>query len=215
MINKNILLVLSIITTAIILTGCIEENSTQNNIAGQSTTNQNVVNVDNPSEQLLKYAITTGPQDSAVSIIVASDFECPACRSTHQEFKKTIEEYYDQVQFGYIAYPLSYHPDALTGAKAVEAAQLQGKGWEMFERLFEDDVFDVTKIELFANELDIDMDQFDKDMSSQEVENKINQSMKLLNQLNLTGTPTYYINGVEFTKSITKQNLSQAINEKL
>lgn len=205
--NKKIMI--CILATAVISVfmgaGCGETTTPQDSgnqqVLGGATTSAPSVTMA-PAEankKLLELAITTGPKDSTATIIEASDFECPACRSIQPEFAQTIEKYRDRVQFGYVPFPLSYHKNAMPAALTVAAAQLQGKGWEMYERFFEGSSFDVSKIDQVAKDLNLDMDKFNSDKDSAEIKAKVDQSIQLLESLNLQGTPTFYINGVEFT----------------
>lgn len=201
---------------SLINVGCA--NSTQvgsnkNTSTAQST--KEPVSNEKANDKLYEMAIKTGSDDSKVTIIEASDVECPACRSIHPEFKKVVEEYKDKVRFGYVPYPLSYHEDAMPGALAIEAANLQGKGWEMHEALFDADSYDASIIEEKAKEIGLDMDKFNSDKDSQELKDKIDEAMQFLNDLELQGTPTFYINGVEYQGTPYYANLSAEIEERL
>mgnify|MGYP000903935182 CR=1 FL=1 len=219
--NKNIIVSFFVLSLALTLSGagC---NTNNNANATNNTTNvsatavaSSTANSEESNKKLLEYAITTGPKDSKVTIIEASDFQCPACRSIQPNFKQVVEKYRDQVQFGYVPYPLSYHENALPAAKAVEAAQIQGKGWEMYEKLFEGDSLDITKIDQVAKDLGLDMDKFNSDKDSTDVANKITNVQALLDNLNLQGTPTFYINGVEFTGNPTLAGFETQIKQLL
>lgn len=218
--KKNLIVSFFILSLILTFTGAgcnTNNNTTTSTTAPVSTvpTAATTVNGEENNKSLLEYAITTGPKDSKVTIIEASDFQCPACRSIQPNFKQAIDKYRDQVQFGYVAYPLSYHENALPAAKAVEAAQIQGKGWEMYEKLFEGSELDMTKIEQVAKDLGLDIDKFNSDRASTEVESKINNAKALLETLNLQGTPTFYINGVEFTGNPTLAGFETQIKKLL
>lgn len=197
--------------------GCNNNQSSSNEKVKNNQTTQTETKVSNEyaKEQLLDLAITVGLKDANMVIIEASDFECPACRSIHPEFKKTVEKYKDKIMFGYIPYPLSYHPNAMNAALAVEAANIQNKGWEMYELLFEGQNFNPDIIETRAQELGLDINKFNQDRESEEAKSQIEKSRQLLNELGLQGTPTFYINGNEYQNSPTFANLSAEIEERL
>lgn len=204
----SLLNLLIILLMAIALTGC--NNNSQNTISKEQT-EQKGFNT-NVNEKLAKLSINTGHKDSKITIIEASDFECPACRSIHKEFKKTVEKYKDSVNFGYIAFPLSYHKNALAAACAVEAANLQEKGWEMHEKLFEQTDLSDEGLKNAANELNLDIEKWENDRNSEQVKNRIQDSINLLNDLNIQGTPTFYINGGEYTGNPSLTNFEKEIN---
>ena len=208
--TKKILLGLAIIASVFIFSGCGSEDNAQ--VAGTQTQSADATEV---NQKLAELAITTGPTDAKVTIIEASDFECPACRHWAPEFDKTVQKYVDKVKFGYIPFPLSYHESAMPAALAVEAAAKQGKGWEMFTKLFEGEALDLGKIDTTAKDLGLDMDKFNADKDSQEVKDKIEKAKTLLTDLNLQGTPTYYINGQEYSGTPTLDALSIEIDKLL
>ena len=218
--EKNNLMILStaLFLSIMIFTGANCSNSDSANTNGkvknaQDTIKTNKLSAEKANEELAKLAITIGPEDAKTTIIEASDLECPACKSTHTEFAKTVDKYKDSVKFGYLPYPLSYHPNALLAAYAIEAANLQEKGWEMHDKLFEAQTLDENSINTLAQELELNMDQFKIDIDSDTVKQKINDSKALLDELGLTGTPTFYINGIEYQRSPSFANLSIEIEK--
>ena len=77
-----------------------------------------------------------GPPDAPVTIVEFSDYECPACRSTHEVVKQVRAAYGDRVQWIYKEYPLRRHKEAFKAAEASHCAEDQGKFWEYQEKLF-------------------------------------------------------------------------------
>jgi len=216
--KKNLIISIFVFSLLLILPGAgcgSDKGENPQVLSGTTSASSSPVNTEANNKRLLEYAITTGPKDTTVTIIEASDFECPACRSIQPEFAKVIEKYRDRVQFGYVAFPLSYHKSALPAALAVEAAQQQGKGWEMYEKFFEGSTFDESKIDQIAKDLGLDMDKFNTDKASDTTKAKIDGSMNLLETLNLQGTPTFYVNGTEFNGNPTFSGFEAEIKKLL
>ncbi len=219
--NNIILITSTLLFCLMIFTGANCSNnqptSTDSGTVKNASTSQaeTIKSNDDVNNELVKLAITVGPSDSKVTIIEASDIECPACRSVHPEIAKTVEAYKDKVQFGYLPYPLSYHADALPAAYAIEAANLQGKGWEMHDALFEASEYDENGIVAAAQNIGLDMDKFNSDRVSDEIKKKIDDSKTLLDELGLAGTPTFYINGTEYQSNPSFSNLSAQIDKLL
>ncbi len=92
--------------------------------------NPPTVNVDTQGAPAL------GPSDAPVTVVEFSDYECPACRATHEVVKQVRAAYGDKVQWIYKEYPLRSHKDAFKAAEASHCAQDQGKFWEYQEKLF-------------------------------------------------------------------------------
>ena len=93
--------------------------------------------------------------------------------------------------------PLSFHKEAHKAAQASFAAQQQGKFWEYYDLLFQrqaDLKQDQTLYEI-AEQLQLDMDRFRKDLDSKRFEPRVDEDLRLANQLGANGTPTFFING--------------------
>jgi hypothetical protein len=79
-----------------------------------------------------------GPRNARVSLVEYADFECPYCGRAYVEVHDVLQRMRGQVQFVFRHFPLSQaHPHALLASEAAEAAGAQGKFWEMYSRLFE------------------------------------------------------------------------------
>jgi cyclophilin family peptidyl-prolyl cis-trans isomerase/protein-disulfide isomerase len=82
-------------------------------------------------------AHTSGPADAPVTIVVFSDYQCPYCALLAAVLKQIRLTHPEDVRLVFVNTPLSTHDkDALT-TQAVEAADLQGKYWEMHDLLFD------------------------------------------------------------------------------
>ena len=78
-----------------------------------------------------------GPSDAAVTILVFSDYQCPACAYVARVLKQIVQAHPDDVRLIYRDYPLAQDDKAGLAIQAVDAAGLQGKFWEMHDLLFE------------------------------------------------------------------------------
>lgn len=145
-----------------------------------------------------------GPDDAMITLIEYTDFFCPYCGMAFQEFEKLMEKYPDEIRLVYRPLPLdSLHPTAPIAAQAAEAAGLQGKFWEMYSAIFsnQETLAPMTAEELKedlktkAEELELDVDQFVKDMESQELIDKIANAAKTMFDSGINSTPTVLANG--------------------
>ena len=84
---------------------------------------------------------------------------------------------------------------ALPSAKAALAARNQGKFWEFHDRLFAENNLSMESIDKIARDLNLNMEQFKKDMESPEVIAQINKDLMEAQNAGVTGTPTPFING--------------------
>lgn len=166
-----------------------------------------------------------GKKDSKVALIEYGDYQCPGCAQAYGPLKAASEKYEDQIVFVFRNFPLTtIHPNARAAAAAAEAAGLQGKFWEMHDRLYADqaswkDLDPNQRTSYFANLADtlgLDVEKFKKDMTGEQVGKKINYDIELGKKANVTGTPAVFLDG----KSIgdawqTEDKLNEAIEKAL
>jgi protein-disulfide isomerase len=141
-----------------------------------------------------------GPKDAKVTIIVWSDFECPACGHTMPFIDKVVEKYSAHVRLVHKFYPLAdKHVYAEGAARAAIAAMKQGRYWEMERALFENQTA-LTEGDLmsYAGELKLDLDRLRADMKSDAAKQMIERDKADADRAGLRGTPFILINGREF-----------------
>lgn len=145
-----------------------------------------------------------GKADSKVVLIEYGDFQCPTCGTTHPIIRSLSEKYKDQMAFVFRNFPITNaHPNARAAAAAVESAGLQGKYWDMHNKLFESQqawssLSPNDRGGYFTNaakELGLDTEKFNTDMASANVTRKISFDQALGKKDNVSGTPTVFLNG--------------------
>lgn len=138
-----------------------------------------------------------GPADAKVTIIEFSDFQCPYCKRGADTMAEVMKAYPKDVKVAFKNLPLPFHKDARPAAQAALAAGKQGKFWEMHDALFENQrslskEFYLAK----AKELGLNVDQFTKDMESDEIKKQIDADSELGAKNGIQGTPGFFVNGV-------------------
>lgn len=143
-----------------------------------------------------------GANSKNVELMVYSDFQCPACAQFYPLEKQVVDKYINDIKFTFRHYPLdSIHPNARAAHRAAEAAGLQGKVFEMHDLLYERNQEWVnlsspqSTFEQYAVNLGLNLDKFKTDYASESVNATINADKKEGNSKQITGTPTYFING--------------------
>ena len=125
-----------------------------------------------PSITLADHA--RGPDDAAVTLIEYSDFECPACAAYYPLIEKLLNESSTTIRFVYRHYPLypQPHQNSFIAAQAAEAADKQGRFWDMYRKLFENQTVwtgsksAVTLFESYAKEIGLNVETYKKDFDS-------------------------------------------------
>lgn len=143
-----------------------------------------------------------GPENAPITIVEYLDFECEACRVYHSIVKQLKADYKDDLRLVIRYYPLPGHMNAMTSAQAAEAAGKQGKFWEMYDVLYENmpewggkQTADPKLFEKYASQIGLNMEQYQQDVVSSAVRDRINQDKSSGNALAINGTPTFFING--------------------
>ena len=107
-----------------------------------------------------------------------------------------MKEYPKDVKIVFKHLPLSFHNKAQGAAEASEAARIQGKFWEMHDKIFADQraMSDAKYLE-YAAELNLDVEKFKKDLKSDKVQQQIAKDKAEAAKLGVTGTPGFFVNG--------------------
>lgn len=146
-----------------------------------------------------------GNLNSKVTLVEYGDYECPVCESYFTTITQVAQQYNSQIKYQFRNLPLSQiHPNAIAGARAAEAADLQGKYWQMHNMLYEYSNWDEWSTSsnpepyfwTYASSLGLNVNKFKTDFASAEVNNRIQAD---LNAFAKTGeqeaTPTFFLNG--------------------
>ena len=140
---------------------------------------------------------TTGAAANKIVLLEFSDFQCPFCAQAEPTVKEFIAQNQDQVTLVYKHFPLSQiHPQAESSALAAWAAQKQGKFWEYHNALFaQQNELGEALYMTIAEDLNLDLEQFNRDRNSPEAKAAINKDLELAQQVGVRGTPFFALNG--------------------
>ncbi|MET1006008.1 MAG: thioredoxin domain-containing protein [Propionibacteriaceae bacterium] len=158
---------------------------------------------------------------SDVTFVEFLDFECESCGAAFPIVEQLREKYAGQVTFVARYFPLDSHFNAERAARAVESAARQGKFEEMYQMMFQtqlewgeeqephDDLF-----RGYAEELGLDMAEYDTDYASAEVKDRVQRDVDDGLELGVQGTPTFYIDG-ELVQPESAEDLAVALDAAL
>ena len=138
-----------------------------------------------------------------LTITEFGDFECPACGQYHPLVKQLLTDFSGKINFVFRNFPLTQHKNAQIASQAAEAAGLQGKYWQMHDKLYEsqsdwETASDAKGVFIsYAEKLGVDVNKFKIDIDSSAIKNKIQSDTNDGNLAKVDATPTYYINGVK------------------
>jgi protein-disulfide isomerase len=164
---------------------------------------------DAPSTNTSISATSHTQGNGPVTLVEYGDFECPGCGRFHPVLKQVKEKYGDKITFQFRNFPLTQiHQNAMIAHRAAEAADKQGKFWEMHDFLYENQSSWVAQagatqssassiIEAFARQLNLNMDQFNSDRASSTVNDAIQADIRAGQDLRVDSTPTFFLDGTK------------------
>ena len=184
---------------------------------------------DDASEQLrLRYGATNaatvnttgapalGPESAPVTLVEFSDYECPHCAHAIPIIRQVEHDFPGRLRVVHMNFPLSGHTHALAAARAGLAAGRQGKFWEMHDLLFANQrSLEPADIDRLARQLGLDLARFHSDAASAEVEAAIQATRHEGERLEISGTPTIYINGRRYELPVERAMLRDWIQEEI
>lgn len=150
----------------------------------------------------LKAAPVTGNPNATVTIVEFADFECPVCRQLHEAIRGLLPKY-PQVRLVFKDFPLEQmHPWARTGALAGRCAYQQDVKafWKMYDNLYDNqDLISAAnawdKTVDYAGQAGLKPDVFKSCMTSPEATAAVDASISNGKLLDVTSTPTLFVNG--------------------
>ena len=165
---------------------------------------------DNKAAPVQPTSHTFGDGKSGVVLKEYGDFQCPGCGAFFPILKQVKEKYKEQITFQFINFPLSQiHPNAQAAHRAAHAAGNQGKFWEMHDQLYEnqntwkDSINTTRDFEAYATQLGLDIPKFKIDFASSETNSIIQADIRTGQDLKVTGTPTFFLDGKQIEDNNT------------
>jgi len=165
-----------------------------------------------------------GPPNAPVTIVLYSDFECPACKEEAKTLRDNlVKAYPTQVRVVFRDYPLDQiHPWARTAAIAARCMYRQNPQtfWDFYDWIYEHQA-DVTpanvndKMAEFAKQKNLDALQFSRCTDNKSTEPDIDKSVAEAKSLEVEQTPTMFINGRIIGGAVPWDNLKAIIDGEL
>lgn len=159
-----------------------------------------------------------GPADAPIVLVEFSDFQCPYCKSFHDEtYRDLLAAYPGKIRFVYRHLPLtSIHPEAFPSAEASMCANEQNVFWKYHEKLFENQ--DNLGRDLYvqiAADLRLDMSMFEECLNAEKYQDLIQQDLEFALNLGVGSTPTFFINGLALVGAQPLETFKQVIDKEL
>jgi Na+/H+ antiporter NhaA len=137
-----------------------------------------------------------GPDRAPVTLVEYGDLECPYCGQAEPVIRELLAES-GELRYVWRHLPLTdVHPHAQLAAEATEAAAAQGRFWEMHDQLLEHQgALTARDLMRYAAQVGLDLERFARDMRQRAGEAKIAADVDSADLSDVSGTPTFFING--------------------
>lgn len=170
-----------------------------------------------------------GSTSSGVKLVEYGDYECPYCGQYYPLVKQVVDQYKDKIQFQFRNLPLTQiHKNAFAGARAAEAASLQGKFWQMHDKLYDNqdpngasgwvasnDPLNDYFVN-FARQIGLNVSKFKTDYSSQQVNDTINADLAAFKKTGAEeATPAFFLDGKQIHPGYSLSDFKKAIDTEL
>jgi protein-disulfide isomerase len=144
-----------------------------------------------------------GRADAPVTIDLYEDFQCPVCETWGQSVFPSLVT--NELAAGTVK--IAFHdmaflgPESIAAAKAAQAAEQQGRFWDMWATLYANQgrensgAFSNDRLIAMATQLGLDTAKFQTDMASAATQAAVDASRAAAGAVGVTSTPTLVIAG--------------------
>jgi protein-disulfide isomerase len=168
-------------------------------------------------EFALDQSPSLGSPGAAVTMVEFADFLCFHCARSARTYHQLLERYPGQVRWVFKHFPLrTRRPDHDIAHLASVAAEAQGKFWPMHALLFQHQkTLGREEVKRLAQELNLDAEPFARIVDGRRMRAAILRDTDLGRRLQVTATPTTFINGRRVVGAQPIRELRKVIDEEL
>jgi protein-disulfide isomerase len=149
-------------------------------------------------------------------VVVYGDYQCPYTRRALQAVTRLERRIGDQFRLVFRHFPLrEIHPNAQGAAELAEAADGQGKFWEVHDHLFaHQDKLDPANLSTYAVQFGIPSEGDDPGHfeAGHEYADRVENDLQGGIRSGVEGTPTIFINGFAHRDNYDEATLERAIS---
>jgi Na+:H+ antiporter, NhaA family len=156
-----------------------------------------------------------GPADAPLELVMYGDFQCPFCTASQPILRRVRDRLDGRLRFAFRHYPVrSVHPDAERAAQASEAAAAQGAFWAMHDALYGlRGQLGLEDIVGAAAAIGLDAERIRADVEAGTYAARVQSDVVSGDAGGVTGTPTFFANGVRHVGAFDAQSLIAALTE--
>jgi protein-disulfide isomerase len=158
-----------------------------------------------------------GPATAPVTLVEYGDFECPQCGAARPIVARVVDTFGDRLRFVFRHFPLTNsHPNAQHAAEEAEWASGLNAFWPMYEALYDAQkhLSDARMLNV-AEGLGLPRAELQQAWAAHTFIARIKEDFASGIASGVTGTPSFFINGVRHEGGWDEMALSHAIEAAL
>lgn len=157
--------------------------------------------------------------DAKVNLVEFGDYQCPACGAYHTIVKQLLTDMPGKINFIFRNFPLPQHKNSTISSLAAEAAGMQGKFWQMHDKIYENqnswsDSTNAKDIFIgYADSLGLNVEKFKLNLDSKALSDKVKSDSNDGTLAKVNSTPTFYLNGTKLDNPGGLDDLKKIVEE--
>jgi protein-disulfide isomerase len=127
-----------------------------------------------------------------------------------------MAEYEGKIKLVFRDFPLrNIHPQAQKAAEAAQCAAEQQKFWPYHDKLFTSTNLQMDELKKFAQELELNLEQFTTCLDSGKTAAGIDTDMQAAQQAGVNATPTFFVNGSPLSGAASYERFKELVDTAL
>ena len=176
------------------------------------------------ADAIVRLAVPVTPRDhvrglpeAPATLLEYGDFECPQCASAYPIVREVEAAFGDRLRFVFRSFPLTnVHPNAQRAAEEAEWAAVQDAFWPMHDALYEQQArLSESRILAIATELGLDAAALAEAWRAHTFFARVKEDFLGGLRSQVTGTPTFFVNGVRLDGPWDLAALTRAVEDAL
>ena len=156
-----------------------------------------------------------GAAEPDIIMVEFADFSCPYCRQSFGKVREVVEKYNKNVKLIFRDYPI-LSEESTDLALVARCAGEQGLFWPMHDKLFlNQGIAKRSDYIEIAKQIGADLSRFASCFDSRKYYGLIEKDLNDGAILDITGTPTFFINGQKIPGSIPFEIMEKIFNDTL
>ena len=166
-------------------------------------------------EKIIGDGYWIGSSNPKITIVEFGDFACLMCKNSFSKIRELGIKYKDDVKIVFRDFPV-ISENSMNLAISARCAGEQGFFWVMHDKLFINQGKSSTiEIKEMAEQIGLDIDRFNNCFDNKKYISAINKDLEMARELNIKGTPTWFINGNKVSGDIPYDIFLNIIEEML